>query len=87
MTVQGDNGSRIGKVFYIKINTSTFLGSLRVYILILVHCEHTIDCCRDFEDVKDQIGSSLLKKLRIFLGKLFTEYATFGLKIYVIHVS
>ena len=40
---------------------------------------NTIECCRGFEDMKDEISSSL-KASNIF-GLIFTECTTFGSKI------
>ena len=40
---------------------------------------NTIECCRGFEDIKDEISSSL--EASDIFGLLFTECATFGLKI------
>ena len=64
---------------------------IQFFVSHLILCKHkyfgditstlwnTIECCCGFEDMKDEIRSSL--KASDIFGLIFTECATFGLKI------
>ena len=45
---------------------------------------NTMECCRGFEDMKDEISSSLKASLYFWVNFLL-KCATLGLKIYVIY--